>query len=95
MNKKMEKNKLIKAHKMYSSRVHQLWNKLLKKYNFDEEVAVAIVSDRWYEPDNAEKFENEWIEGTDKIRNEIEKQFEIFVEHEEELIIMRNGIEME
>jgi len=91
MNKKSEKNELIKAHKIYSSRVHRLWNELLKKYNFNEETAVSIVADLWYEPDNAEEFEDEWIEGTDKIRNEIERQFEVFVEHEEELITVRNG----
>ncbi len=91
MNKGIEKNKLIKAHKMYSSRVRQLWNELLKKYNFDEETAISIISDLWYEPSNAEEFENEWIEGTDKIRNEIERRFEVFIEHEEELITVRNG----
>jgi len=89
MNKRLEKNKLIKAHKRYSSRVRQLWNDLLKKYNFDEETAIAIVADLWYEPDNAEEFEDEWIEGTDAIRNEIERQFEVFVEHEEEMIVVR------
>jgi len=61
-----------------------------KQIEIDEETAIAIVADLWYEDDNAEEFEDEWIEGTDKIRNEIERQFEVFIEHEEEMIIVRN-----
>lgn len=93
MNEKLEeaeKNKLKEAYKLYSSKTTQLWNKLLKKYNFDEQAALTIIADFWYEPDNAEEFEEEWMNGTDEIRSEVENKFGIFIEHEEEMITVRN-----
>ena len=90
MNEKLEKGKLIEAHKIYSSEAMQLWNKLKKKYDFDEQTALTIVGDFWYEPDYAEEFMEEWMEGSDEIGNDIEKQFNVLVEHEEELITIRN-----
>ena len=84
------KNKIREAYSLYSIKVRQLWKKLLKKYNFDEQTAIAIVADLWYEPDNAEEFEEEWIEESDKIRNKIEKEFDVFIEHEGEVITVKN-----
>lgn len=88
MNK--EKEKLKEAHKLYSSEATQLWNKLVKKYDFDEQTALTIVADFWYEPDNAEKFVEEWNEGIDEIGNKVERQFNVLIEHDEEMIIVRN-----
>lgn len=90
MNKELEKNKLKEAYKLYSSKTTQLWNKLLKKYNFDEQTALTIIADFWYEPDNAEEFEEEWMNGTDGIKGEIENRYNLFIEHEEEMITVRN-----
>ena len=90
MNEEAEKNKLKKVHKLYASKVTQFWNKLVKKYKFDKQTALTIIADFWYEPDDAEKFEEEWMKGSDNIRDNIEKQFNVFVEHEEEMIIVRN-----
>ena len=90
MKKESEKEKLIEAYKLYSGKVGQLWSKLVKKYNFDDQTALTIVADFWYEPADAEKFEEEWIEGTDEIKDNIEKQFNVFIEHEEEMITVRN-----
>jgi len=85
-----EKEKLKEAYKIYSERVTQLWNKLIEKYGFDEQTALTIIANFWYEPDEAEKFEEEWIDSSDEIRNEIEKQFNVSIEHEEEMITVRN-----
>lgn len=90
MNKKAEKKKLKEAYKLYSSKTTQLWNKLLKKYNFDEQIALTIIVDFWYDPDNAEEFEEEWMDGNDGIRSEVENGYSVFIEHEEEMITVRN-----
>ena len=88
MNK--EKEIVIEAYKKYSKQVRELWKKLIKKFDFDEQTALTIVADFWYEPDNAEEFEDEWMESSDKIKDNIEKQFNVFIEHEEEMITVRN-----
>ena len=88
MNK--EKEKLKEAHKLYTGEATKLWNKLIKKYEFNNQTALTIVADFWYEPDNAEEFAEEWNKGIDEIGNNIEKQFNVLVEHNEEMIIVRN-----
>ena len=90
MSKEIEKKKIIEAHKQYSKEVSEFWNKLVKKYEFDKQTALTIVGDFWYELDNAEEFEEEWNNGIDEIGNNIERRFNVLVEHEEELIIVRN-----
>lgn len=90
MNEETEKKKLKEAHKSYSVKISQLWKKLIEKYDFDEQTALMIIADFWYELDNAESFEDEWIGSADEIRSEMEKKFGVFIEHEEELITVRN-----
>ena len=87
---KKKKGKLKEACKIYTGEATKLWNKLKKKYDFDEQTALTIIADFWYEPDNAEEFEEEWNEGIDEIGNNIERRFNVLVEHEEELITVRN-----
>jgi len=90
MKEDTEKGKLREAYKTYSDKITHCWSTLVKKYGFDNQTALLIIANFWYEPDNAEEFDDEWIDGSDKIKDDIEKQFNVTIEHEEECIIVRS-----
>jgi len=90
MKEDTEKVKLREAYMTYSDKITHRWSTLIKKYRFDNQTALSIIANFWYEPDNAEKFEEEWMNESDKIKDNIEKQFSVTIEHEEECIIVRS-----
>ena len=74
----------------YKEEVSKIWKELLEKYKLSEEEAIEIVEGGWYEIDKSSKFEDEWFDRVGNLQYEIEKKYNVTIEHEDEIVIVSN-----
>lgn len=74
----------------YKKEANKIWRELLEKHKLSEEEAIEIIEGGWYEINQSGKFEDEWFDRIGSLQYEIEKKYDVIIEHEDVMIIVSN-----